>query len=476
MTAVSDAMRFRVRMVVLLSLMILLPPTVSAVRAQEDQEWPTFNLDWSRTGYVDAELSSELKLLWEFPGEWDVIQSQSSPAIAGGKVYFTAENMENGPSYGLLHIYALDAENGSLVWSYRAGRDAGAGALPSPTVVGGRVYVGDENYLYAFDAETGEVKWRFDVFYKYGLHGVDGAPIVIDNRVYFGTWDGWFYCLDANTGELIWKYSHEVGSGSINEVISFSKMGHVYGSPAYADGVIYFSTGAGSGGYTGWIYALNAENGSLIWKFYAGDEASESLAVVENRVYAGFGYFGHLLGDGMWAFDARSGAELWRFDTENQNYGISPPAVAHGKVYFTSDDGYLYAVDAENGSVLWRHYVSPLAGTFDYVIVVGNKVVVTKGEGLHILDAETGELLRATGGGSNTVGVAYAYGKLYVMDYQMGLLVFGPVPRRPSGIFWTGWLSMFIALIVLGVLLLLVPLIRKYRAVSEAPTRESKNS
>ncbi|MFB0499921.1 MAG: PQQ-binding-like beta-propeller repeat protein [Candidatus Hadarchaeaceae archaeon] len=415
-------MKFGMVIVVVLVVALVVPPLTIA--GQSSEEWPTFHGNWARTGYIDAELSDNLGLLWEFPGEWGVLQSKSTPAIADGKVYFTAYKTQE--DIGHIFIFALDAENGELVWNYRAGRDAGASDYPSPTVVDGRVYVGDENYLYAFDAESGELIWRFEVPWEGGLHGVDSSPVVIDNRVYFGSWDGWFYCLDANTGELIWAYSD--GDG---------KMGHAMEAPAFSDGIIYFGTGAGAGSpidYTGWVYALNAQNGDLIWKFQIGDEIGSSPAVVDNIVYIGAGFMGHLPGDGMWAFDAHTGELIWYFDTENESVGC--PAVAHGKVYFQSNDRYLYALDAKNGSIVWKYYTDTWA--WSPPIVIGDKVVIGNGE-LHVLDAENGDLISLGNIGGGGYAPAFAYGKIYITTWSPGgIQVLGApsTPPKEESLWW----------------------------------------
>jgi outer membrane protein assembly factor BamB len=44
----------------------------------------------------------------------------------------------------------------------------------------------------------------------------------------------------------------------------------------------------------------------------------------------------------LYALDARTGQEKWSFKTDGEVY--SSPAVAGGVVYFSSTDGYLYAV------------------------------------------------------------------------------------------------------------------------------------
>ena len=55
----------------------------------------------------------------------------------------------------------------------------------------------------------------------------------------------------------------------------------------------------------------------------------------------------------MYAVDADTGSEIWRFRTDD--WVVSSPRVADGIVYIGSRDGHLYALDAESGQVIWRH-------------------------------------------------------------------------------------------------------------------------
>jgi len=61
--------------------------------------------------------------------------------------------------------------------------------------------------------------------------------------------------------------------------------------------------------------------------------------------------------DTMTALDSRSGAEKWTF------YSDGPirfaPVAWDGKVYFVSDDGHLYCVDAESGKLVWKFRGGP---------------------------------------------------------------------------------------------------------------------
>lgn len=57
--------------------------------------------------------------------------------------------------------------------------------------------------------------------------------------------------------------------------------------------------------------------------------------------------------DRLTALDTRSGAEKWSFYADGPVR--LPPVAARGKVYFCSDDGCLYCLDAESGRLVWKY-------------------------------------------------------------------------------------------------------------------------
>ncbi|MFC1498155.1 PQQ-binding-like beta-propeller repeat protein [Verrucomicrobiota bacterium] len=74
--------------------------------------------------------------------------------------------------------------------------------------------------------------------------------------------------------------------------------------------------------------------------------------------------------DKVVALDLNSGKEIWRFYTDGP-VRLAPVA-CKGKVYITSDDGYLYCVSAETGKLIWKFRGGPSAQK-----VIGNKRIIS---------------------------------------------------------------------------------------------------
>ncbi len=74
--------------------------------------------------------------------------------------------------------------------------------------------------------------------------------------------------------------------------------------------------------------------------------------VLDGRMFIGFNDRDKLL-----ALDAQTGKELWSFYTEGP---VRLAPVGHqGRVYFVSDDGFLYCVNAADGALVWKFSGAP---------------------------------------------------------------------------------------------------------------------
>jgi len=81
-------------------------------------------------------------------------------------------------------------------------------------------------------------------------------------------------------------------------------------------------------------------------------------------------FVGSSVNDALLALDVATGAEKWRFRTDGPVR--LAPAAANGKVYIASDDGRLYCLDAEAGTLIWKFRGGPAARR-----LIGNERVIS---------------------------------------------------------------------------------------------------
>ncbi len=76
------------------------------------------------------------------------------------------------------------------------------------------------------------------------------------------------------------------------------------------------------------------------------------VAAVGDRVF-----FGSATEDSLIALDAATGACLWAYTTDGPVRFA--PHVVEGRVFFGSDDGHVYCVDAASGDLVWERRLAP---------------------------------------------------------------------------------------------------------------------
>ena len=102
--------------------------------------------------------------------------------------------------------------------------------------------------------------------------------------------------------------------------------------------------------------------------------------IADGVVYVGVNGGPH---EGLYAFNASSGAKLWSYanpDTTTYTSGngvYSTPAALDGVVYMNCNDGNLYALNATNGDRLWNRFIGYFAGgTYSSPTIVNGVVYV----------------------------------------------------------------------------------------------------
>ena len=203
--------------------------------------------------------------------------------------------------------------------------------------------------------------------------GAASSPIVVCDTLYFSNWDGYIYALHANTGELLWRFKPEAKPVE---------------SPTFADEYIYFADVVGN------FYAVDTKSQQEVWRYslktekngrdlFGSRHITSSPIVYDNTVYFpdNSGY--------LYALDAKEGNERWIFEKATVFY-FTQPAISEGAAYFGDDDGTLYAVEAETGVEKWSQKFTD--SLFVQPTIYNNKVYVISDDGvLHALQIGDGK-------------------------------------------------------------------------------------
>ena len=287
----------------------------------------------SSDGYLYALDERTGRMRWRYAAGSAVT---SSPAVVGGLVY--AHTYDG-------RVFAVRAADGRPVWARSVGpparlawgRESGDDYASSPAVVGTRLYVGAiDGNLYALDARTGAVIWRLRTGGR-----IWSSPAVAGGAVYVGSLDGKLYKANAADGALRWAFATD------GAVLASGSFGYdrrtIQSSPSVGDGIAYV------GSRDGTLYAVDAERGTLRWRFdNSVFWSNTSPARANGLVYAGNS-------DGLFVqgVDARSGKEAWKYTTALQVF--ASPSVAGDAVYTGDWAGFMYAVDAKTGALFWKY-------------------------------------------------------------------------------------------------------------------------
>ena len=233
----------------------------------------------------------------------------------------------------------------------------------------------------------GGVKWAF----KTGGPIVT-SPAIADGVVYIASFDGHLHAIDQETGKEKWKFKSRMPIAS---------------SPAVAGGLIYFvsSTGAlaaldSATGTPKWVFATEYERRFEAKNLHGYPPAAQTIpdawdiftsspAVAHGRVYFGSG-------DGnVYAVDAQTGVLQWKFPTRDVVH--ASPSVAGNTIYIGSWDSFFYAIDAETGQERWSFKSGEDPAIHNQVgfqssaaVVDGTVYVGCRDAHVYALDAATG--------------------------------------------------------------------------------------
>ena len=205
---------------------------------------------------------------------------------------------------------------------------------------------------------------------------------------------GYIVAMDAATGRMLWRF----------------EAGVIESSPLYVDGLLYF------GSWDGKVYALDVETQQVRWSFQTGDEVKAAPAYANGTIVIG-SYDGR-----VYALDAATGEERWSTEAQAGVGGAgnfyATPALAYGRVFVGNTDGKVYAFGLESGDLLWSHstggFVYSSAAVWERTVYVGSY-----DGSLYALDAATGDVRWTFGAGGSISGAPVVIdGVVYVSTLE----------------------------------------------------------
>ena len=159
-----------------------------------------------------------------------------------------------------------------------------------PNLVGNIVGFGQKSGIYwALNPDNGDIVWSRPVGPGSSLGGIEWGTATDGKRIYVAignhdflpytlvpsgqqiTWGSWS-ALDVATGKILWQTADPT-TGTIDT-----------GSVSVANGVLY------AGSYSGQMYALDAIRGNILWNFASGGSVIDGPSIVDGTLYWGSGY------------------------------------------------------------------------------------------------------------------------------------------------------------------------------------------
>jgi outer membrane protein assembly factor BamB len=307
-------------------------------------EWPAPNQDLANrrvsTSKIDSGNVNQLGIAWTIPiqGGGTFGNYASTPIVADGVVY-TQDLTSN--------VKAIDLQTGKVKWSKNYDS---TNVGPNGLALGyGKIYGATANFAFALDKDTGSEVWHSQRLTRNANEGIDMAPGVFDETVYIstvpgnaksfykGNGAGVLWALDAETGKEQWKFwtvpenlwspeHKDINSGGgLWHPPAFDDNGDVYvdvANPAPWPGTNKFPWGSSRPGpdlHTNSLVKLNRKDGKIIW----------ARQVLPHDVY----------------------------DWDLQLPPILTKDGSRDLVLSSGKQGYVYAIDASDGSIVWKKAV-----------------------------------------------------------------------------------------------------------------------
>ena len=321
------------------------------------------------------------------------------------------------PEYAPRDLQSLNATTDTqTLWRERVGKGLGSAGYPvAPARDGDTLYAADSRGLVeALEADSGETRWKIELDTP-----VSSALTAVADSLFLATRNGEVLSLDQADGEVQWR------TRVTSEVLA---------APQANQQLLIVQTVDGN------VIALDRLSGDERW-VYSGPRPSLTLrgtgtpTTIDPVTFAGFAN-GRLV-----TLDNRSGQPLWerriaipqgRSEIDRLvDLAGQPVLTQDGRLFVTSYNGRLAALDARSGELQWARELSSyhtpiLVGDFLFVVDEASHVIAVDAESGNEIwrnEALEGRSLTAPAFATDHLVVGDAEGYLHLIDARGGDVV-----------------------------------------------------
>src|SRR5690606_16337380 len=184
-----------------------------------------------------------------------------------------AKNYSSTRFSGLDQINRGNVADLGGAWTFSTGTTAGVAA--APLVIGDTMYIVTPwpNVLYALDVRDGSKRWSYEPEPARAAKGVACCDVVnrgaayFDGKIIYNTLDNHTVAVDAESGKEVWK----TRLGDINRGETMTM------APLVVKGKVLVGNSGGEMDVRGWITALDAGSGEIVWRAYSTGPDEEVL-------------------------------------------------------------------------------------------------------------------------------------------------------------------------------------------------------
>jgi outer membrane protein assembly factor BamB len=313
-------------------------------------DWQMYGGGENRSNVAQNKIQPPLTKLWEY---------NAGGGFSGYSVAIVDSTLFIGTLIGEVHL--INLATGEKLGT----TDFGTAIIGTPIPDEDVLYVPlahDEMSIVAYNVRSGKNEWQ----QKMG--DIETSPLLRDGKLFVTTLGGKLVCLNKTNGENVWTFT----------VPATGHSSMIHSSPASDGHAVFFGADNGS------LYAVDINDGKLLWQTKTGGAVIASPSVIGGKVFFGS------LDQTFYACDANTGTPVWKRALDASV--VTAQAIDQQHVFVGTTGGSFYCMNKDDGTIVWKYTAKSV---FNAAPIVTGDVVYAgcTDRTLYAFQANTGEVL-----------------------------------------------------------------------------------